>query len=203
VRAIALYEAAGRVEDLLYYTRGNDVYEKNRGERSSGDVLASEQTQAEPLAADDAWVYWGTGDFAIRRQAKGASRDGGALAPQTLHVSRDRVGVVALAVDDQRVFWLDQRGRVFSKEKAPSPSAETELAQSESTTTGSLVVAGERIVWANVERGTVSAIPKQGGAKIVLAVQQPEMRGLAVDLFETPPRVYWATNGSIARVELR
>lgn len=106
-------------------------------------------------------------------------------------VASEQNSPVGLAADAQQLYWVDKDGVVKTigqNADAGPPRALNEAGAS--TTTTRMATSPRWIVWSG---GTwVAAIDKSGGAPVVIASGEGEIRGLAAD----EDGVYWSTLGT-------
>ncbi|MBS2014673.1 MAG: hypothetical protein JST00_17430 [Deltaproteobacteria bacterium] len=203
VRGIAIFEGTG--ENFIFYTREDKVRRKQRGDGQDTE-LANNQKIPTAIVADGEHVYFTVdGEYGIRRHTKSTvGPDGGPNPPvETMFVSPEARLTIALAVDDQSLYFITEAGTLFAMEKKPGSTPRV-LAESAPTGGAAIALDGASVYWTNAARGTVNAVQKDGRAdsKRVLAADRAAPAALAVDALDAPRRLYFVTSTELQRVDL-
>jgi sugar lactone lactonase YvrE len=110
-------------------------------------------------------------------------------ASEAVTVLADKEGAsYGVAVDEGRVYWTSDAGRIRSISRADGDRVTLAEGQQDPT---ALAIDENRVYWVNAGDGRVMAVPKAGGEAIVVASGQDTPTSVAVD--ETS--IYWATEG--------
>jgi hypothetical protein len=160
----------------------------NSEQRNAGDankrleILVASQLGSGPwgIASDATSIYWT--DSGLGRVMKVALGGG---KPTTI-ASRQN-SPMAIAVDDNNVYWTTQSGTVMKAPLAGGPPAA--LASGQGNLAG-IAVDATNVYWTGT--GSIMKVPIDGGRPVTLASRQSAPYGIAVDANS----VYWTDNGA-------
>lgn len=107
--------------------------------------------------------------------------------PDPKPLARRAADVVALAVDDVNVYWLESVPSGSLMKLPVAGGMPTTLASGQ-VGSGALAIDSKRVYWTNTSSGTVLSVEKTGGAPVVLADALQTPRAIAVSGDE----VFWA-----------
>lgn len=156
-------------ETLFAYNEQAIYSASNQG--GSGIILL-QNSSVSYLTVDASNVYFVSGTNLVRMPKSGA--DAG-----TTIVASVGAGVRGTAVDDARVYWIDDGGQILAVDKTASNGTPQILA-SEQAGPSSIALDSTGIFWTNAVGGTVMRIPKEGGEPVVVT-GQPAASLIAAD----------------------